>query len=579
MKTDPHCCWGLILGLLLWPSVGMQADNAPVSIVGFTFTAIDNGDTTTKTLVVSTNRFTELNNGVFKRSGPYSYTKLAATQGQGFFLRDDPTGDSDTVLFNFATPTNGTYTTLRVRQGILPETRAGSFAASPPEPQPDSFLIATNGVSMSFAFDGTNYLVGIESLGSPSTIGAQLFSASGARIGPPISTGRTGIAAAVAFDGTNYLMIWEDDGLGKLRDGNLGSQIFGQFISKSGVAIGAPFDVSGPGVWFDGIKAMAFGGGRFLVTYTRLIVPADGDQAGNRYIAGRMVSPDGTMGREFRISTGFGDAADVAFDGVNFFVVWCEDVADAEIRGRFVSPAGVPGREISINASQAPSDNPKSVAFDGTNYLVVWNDEVGGTGMWDSFGQLVSPSGVLVGGGITITSEPGPQMVTGVAFDGENYLAIWSDMQNGTNWDVYGQFVGRSGSRVGNKIALGTQSGNQIGGIGFANGKYLVLLDNGVVFGADGNISSADSATGLFIPPAAKLRIQTDDASFGMKSNLFGFTISGVSAQVVVVEIATNLVNPAWYPAATNTLTNGSTHFVDPRLATDLHRLYRLRSP
>ena len=52
----------------------------------------------------------------------------------------------------------------------------------------------------------------------------------------------------------------------------------------------------------------------------------------------------------------------------------------------------MPGAEIVVNASPAPSDNPKSVTFDGTNYLVVWNDEVGGKGTetWDCFGQLVS---------------------------------------------------------------------------------------------------------------------------------------------------------------------------------------------
>jgi len=35
----------------------------------------------------------------------------------------------------------------------------------------------------------------------------------------------------------------------------------------------------------------------------------------NRYIAGRILEPDGALGNEFRISTGFGKASDVAFDG------------------------------------------------------------------------------------------------------------------------------------------------------------------------------------------------------------------------------------------------------------------------
>jgi hypothetical protein len=443
-----------------------------------------------------------------------------------------------------------------------------------------AFPIATNGVAMSGAFDGSNCLVGVEShLTSPPTIGAQMISSNGTKIGSLIPTGRSGIATAVAFDGSNYLMIWEDDGLNTLN-GNTGWQVYGQRISKAGAAVGSLLPISSTGIWFDGIKTMAFGGGKYLVTYTRLINPALGDASTNRYIAGRIVDPDGSMGTEFRISTGFGTASDVAFGGTNFFVVWCEDVADTEIRGRFVSSAGVPGAEISVNASPAPSDNPKSVAFDGTNYLVVWNDEVDGaeTGTWDSFGQLVSTGGTLVGGRITITSEPGPQMVTTVAFDGANYLAVWVDMQNGTNWDMYGQYINRNGSLVGGKTTISTDTENQLGGVGFANGKFLVLVNNGVIMG-EGGVDQVDSASGMFVTPLTNPQIQTGDASFGVRTNRFGFTISGTSGSVVVVEACTNLTNPTWAAVGTNTLTGGSSYFSDAQWTNYPARHYRLRSP
>ena len=435
---------------------------------------------------------------------------------------------------------------------------------------PTYFLIATNCVAMSCAFDGSNYLVGVENPGPPThTIGAQMISSTGAKVGPLIPTGRTGIATCVAFDGTNYLLIWEDDALGTLT--NASYQVYGQFISRAGTAVGSPFDISGLGIWFDGIKTMAYGGGKYLVTYTRLINPNLGGDS-PRYIAGRIVNPDGSRGSEFRISTGFGKASDVAFDGTNFFVVWCEDSGDTEIRGRFVSLAGVPGSEISVNASTAPSDNPNSVTFDGTNYMVVWNDEVGGagTGTWDSFGQLVSTSGALVGGRITITSEPGPQMVTSVAFDGANYLAAWADMQNGTNWDVYGQYVSRTGSPVGSKITISTDAGNQLGGVGFANGKYLVLVNNGVIMG-EGGISQVDSATGMFVAPLPTPQIQTSDASFGVRTNRFGFNLSGTSGQVVVVEACTSLANSTWVPVGTNTAHRRNVLFQRPPVGKSPH--------
>src|SRR6185369_9945153 len=262
------------------------------------------------------------------------------------------------------------------------------------------------------------------------------------------------------------------------------------------------------------VKTMAFGGGKYLVTYTRLINPAlGGSSPTNRYIAGRIVTPGGSVGNEFRISSGYGKASDVAFDGTNFFVVWCEDSADQQIRGRFVSPAGVLGTEISVNASVAPSDNPKSVTFDGTNYLAVWNDEVGGTNAWDVFGQRVNTSGVLVGGVITITNEPGPQMVTTVAFDGSSYLAVWIDMQNGTNWDMYGQFISTSGVLMGSKITLNADAGNQMGGVGFANGTYLVLVNSGVIMG-QGGFSQIAASYGMFVAPPAGIAIGGASQSF-----------------------------------------------------------------
>ena len=133
---------------------------------------------------------------------------------------------------------------------------------------------------------------------------------------------------------------------------------------------------------------------------------------------------------------------------------------------------------------------------------MVWNDEIGGpgTGAWDAFGQLVNTSGFLAGGVITVTNGAGPQMVTTVAFDGSNYLAVWMDMTDGSNWDMYGQYLSRNGSLVGSNITISSEATNQMGGVGFANGKYLVLINSGVIMDEDG-ISQVDSANGLFVTP------------------------------------------------------------------------------
>jgi hypothetical protein len=80
--------------------------------------------------------------------------------------------------------------------------------------------------------------------------------------------------------------------------------------------------------------------------------------------------------------------------------------------------------------------------------------------------------------------------------------------------------------------------------------------------------------TALWLP-----KVQTNDGSFGVKTNQFGFNVNWASGQTVVVEACTNLAHPIWSPVATNTLTGGSSYFSDPAWTNYPRRFYRLRSP
>ncbi len=70
---------------------------------------------------------------------------------------------------------------------------------------------------------------------------------------------------------------------------------------------------------------------------------------------------------------------------------------------------------------------------------------------------------------------------------------------------------------------------------------------------------------------------QTSGASFGVKTNRFGFNLTGSSGLVIVVEASTNLLN--WVPVATNTLAGSTAFFSDPQWTNYPGRFYRLRSP
>ena len=73
--------------------------------------------------------------------------------------------------------------------------------------------------------------------------------------------------------------------------------------------------------------------------------------------------------------------------------------------------------------------------------------------------------------------------------------------------------------------------------------------------------------------------IAANDPSFGVRAGQFGFTISGTSDLVIVVEACADLAAPVWTPVGTNVLVGGSSYFSDSHWADYPTRVYRLRSP
>ena len=330
--------------------------------------------------------------------------------------------------------------------------------------------------TQAIAFDGTNFLVAVQGGGQR----AQLVSPSGTLLGS-VLVPRTGDPPLVAFDGTNYLLVWAEP------TNPSGPVVYGQLVSTVGSAVGAPFQVS-QSTGVRQLEGVAFDGTNYLVVWTKirpLVSELD--------IYGRFVSTAGVpAGLDFEIDDGAGRDAKIAFGASSYLVVWTEDVAQTETRGRFVTP-------FTVNASSALSDNPGAVSFDGTNFLAVWTDDMGGVQGYDFFGQLVSPSATLVGGVIPIGTASGPQLLPYIAFDGVNYLVIWTDLANDTNGnfvcepaegtcaDVYGQLVSPSGTTVGANFGVEVDAGNQgQSPVAYGAGKYLAAWARG--FDATGDV-------------------------------------------------------------------------------------------
>ena len=64
-----------------------------------------------------------------------------------------------------------------------------------------------------------------------------------------------------------------------------------------------------------------------------------------------------------------------------------------------------------------------------------------------------------------------------------------------------------------------------------------------------------------------------------VRTNNFGFNITGSTNIPIVVEACTKLGSASWIALQTCTLTNGSLYFSDPQWTNSPARFYRIRSP
>lgn len=249
-----------------------------------------------------------------------------------------------------------------------------------------------------------------------------------------------GTNPSVAFDGDNFLVVWEG-GHGS-QVGICGARVTptGALLDPTGFAIStAAGDQLQPVVAFDG-------SGFLVVWQDRRNHPDSGDIYAARVSReGLVLDPDGIP---VSCAAGVQLHPDLAFDGANLLVVW-EDERNSpdtsDIYGARVTAAGVVLDTAGIVVSTVASSGWPAVAFDGTNHLVVWQDDRNGS--LDVYGARVNQAGaVLDPDGIPVSSAAGRQSHPDLAFDGENFLAVWDDGRSSPDtFDIYGTRVTPAG--------------------------------------------------------------------------------------------------------------------------------------
>jgi hypothetical protein len=252
-----------------------------------------------------------------------------------------------------------------------------------------------------------------------------------------------------------------------------GGDIIGALVAPALIAITSSHDAHGTG-------GIGFGGGNYFVAHERVSAPFF-------KIYGRLVSPAGTVGAEFPISSALGQITGlchaVAFDGSNFLVVWVEPSttpgpSNGAVKGRFVSPAGVPGTEFTINGVGPAKEGP-SAAFNGSTYFVVWNDIINLATTEDVFGQQVTTAGALAGGMVSIATGPGFKFGHVSAGTG-NFLVVWEDVQqNPLAVTIRSNLFDGSGTQIGAVRTLFTSGTDGrapvIGAEVFRGGQFFIV--------------------------------------------------------------------------------------------------------
>lgn len=291
----------------------------------------------------------------------------------------------------------------------------------------------------------------------------------------PIATGAgPQLSPAIAFDGRDYLVVWED-----LRHGAY-SDVYGARVNRAGILIDTVSIPISTAPNNQRSVAVASDGKACLVAWE--------DARGRDLdIYAALVGQDGKLiGQEFPIARDRGDQTSptVAFDGKNYVIAWADHRAeDWHIFAGRVTPDGTLLDPNGIRVSREPNEEGgQAIAFDGKDYLVVWTAWNRDKGDFDINAVRLTPAGTLLdtsryGTLISITGIQ--ERLSSLASDRKNWLATWTDWRNG-NFDIYGSRIGANGVVLDTAgMAISVADFDQRGShIVFGKSNYLVVWED-----------------------------------------------------------------------------------------------------
>ena len=273
--------------------------------------------------------------------------------------------------------------------------------------------------------------------------------------------------ASVAYNSTdnNYLAVWDDD-----RNLNsTGTDIYGQRISPTGDLIGnaIPIVRSSGDQLYPEVAYSSVDNEYLVIWYDDLNVYAQ-----------RLSNTAASLGSELFVadSSEFYRSSLVYNSQNNMYLVVSTvgEWPSNDIYGQLLSSAGLrQGNSFPICNEPLPQSGPV-VAYNSVDneYMVLWGDLrntilIGDEPIMvvDSYAQLVSSTGRLIGGNFAVSSTSGIDWEADVevAYNpGRNeYMIVWWDDRHWPDVDIYGRRVSDSGSPLGGSFSICRVGGEQ----------------------------------------------------------------------------------------------------------------------
>ena len=310
--------------------------------------------------------------------------------------------------------------------------------------------------------------------GSGSAIKAQLFGASGEKIGVEFLVNSATLdtqsqPAVTALAGGGFVISWNT--FDATQDGS-GSAIKAQLFDTSGAPVGSEFlvDTQTTGTQSSPeLTALASGG--FVATWTS-------NASGDDDIKAQIFSATGAkVGTEFRVNntfTGAQSASDVtASSNGNFIVTWSDPANGGDIRARLFSSTGTAiTTDIQVHAFSSSAQSASSVtSLAGGGFVVTWTSAgVSGDSDLAVMGQIFNAAGAKVGGEFRVNTQTFAQQwqpsVTGTPDGG--FIVAWRTDDDifsgdGNSAAIKAQVFSATGAKVGgeflvNSLASGLQT-------------------------------------------------------------------------------------------------------------------------